>query len=69
MFYIHVGIGVLPGGRGGECAGAARDGAGGGELEDARVVPCVGGCVGGVGAPVDEREGAAHVGDEEVLGR
>ncbi len=67
--HIHVRIGVLPRDGGGERPRGAGDGAGRGELEHARVVPCVGGRVGGIGAPVDEREGAADVRDEEVLGR
>jgi len=68
--YVHVGVGVLPGGGGRESARAAGDGARCGELDDARVVPCCV-CAGvrEVGTPVDERERAAHVGHEEVLRR
>ena len=65
--HVHVGIGVLPGGGGQERARAAGDGAWRGKLDYARVVPC---CVGGgVGAPVDEGERAAHVSNEELLRR
>lgn len=68
--YVHVWIGLLPGCGGRERARAACDCARRGKLDDARVVPrCVCAGVRGVGAPVDERERAADVGDEEVLGR
>jgi len=68
--YVHVWIGLLPGCGSRERAGAACDCARGGELDDAWVVPCCV-CAGvrRVGAPVDERERAADVCDEEVLGR
>jgi len=68
--YVHVWIGLLPSCGSQERAGAARDCARRGELDNAWVVPrrvCAG--VRSVGAPVDERERAADVGDEEVLGR
>lgn len=68
--YVHVWIGLLPGCGSRERARAACDCARGGKLDDARVVPgCVCTGVRGVGAPVDERERAADVGDEEVFGR
>jgi len=68
--YVHVGIRLLPSGGSRERACAAGDGAGRRKLDYARVVPrCVGGSVGGVGAPVDEGERAAHVGDEELFCR
>ena len=68
--YVHVWIGLLPGCGGRERARAACDCARRGKLDDAWVVPrCVGAGVRGVGAPVDERERAADVGDEEVFGR
>ena len=68
--YVHVRIGLLPGGGGWVRARTTGNRARRGELDHARVVPCgIGWGMQRIRTPVNEGERAAHVGDEEVLRR